>query len=89
MIVPRAEPVDRGGWRVVRTWQDTNRCWFAETDDFLEKREAFARYHAQCKWPGQVDLYDVARGAVIASNTWPDGWKPGVRHEQRRLTTDG
>lgn len=84
----RGEHVDRAGYRVSRLWNDSKGYWFAETHDFLEKREAFDRYHAQCKWQGQVDLYDVARGEVIASNSWPDGWKPGVRHEQRRLTTD-
>lgn len=85
-----ADPVAPGpGWRVTRSWKDAAGHWLAETDDFSDMREAYARYHAQCKWSGDVDLYDVARREVIASNSWPDGWKPGVLHEQRRFTTDG
>jgi hypothetical protein len=80
---------ERSGYRVTRLWRDDKGRDWATTNDYAEKREAFDAFHAECKWPGQVDLYDVARGEVISSNSWPDGWKPTVRHEQRRLTTDG
>jgi hypothetical protein len=89
----KGDHFDRAGWRVTRLWversSDGRRLDYADTEDFSDIKDAWARYHEQCIRSGQVDLYDVAKGAVIASNTWPDGWKPGVRHEQRRLTTDG
>lgn len=89
----KGEHFDRSGWRVTRLWHepssDGRRLDYADTADFPDLKDAWAAFHGQCKRPGQVDLYDVERGQVIASNSWPDGWKPGVRHEQRRLTTDG
>ena len=78
--------MNRAGWRVTRLSTDADGRPVATTSDHAELREAYIAYHAECKWQGQVDLYDLARGEVIASNSWPDGWKPGVRHEQRRLT---
>lgn len=83
----RSEPIDRAGWRVTRLWpertSDGRRVEYADTEDFADIKEAWARYYFQCKWSGLVDLYDVERGVVIASNSWPDGWTPD-QHERRR-----
>jgi hypothetical protein len=80
---------ERVGWRVTRLWRDDKGRDFATTHDFPDAKDAWVAYFAECKWPGQVDLYDVSKGEVIASNSWPEGWSPYQHHEQRRFTSDG
>lgn len=63
-------PPARAGWRIIRQWR-TGSLWHAAQEDYTAKKEAWAAYRtagdAMRGVDAQVDLYDLARGAVLAT----------------------